>query len=332
MIVTEARVRRETGTPEQQALLGRYEALLYSDSLGLTQFGAFVETIWPGARSSNPHWHETQDEFLYMLDGRATWLHPGGETEIGPGEALVWPAGAPNYHALENRSDAPCRYVVAGTRSGGDVVHYPTRGETLYSGETHWQVLDAAGAVVRSGPMHDWLLGKPPRRPADPPGVGGHFRPGEVPETEVISSYPGACNLGRGQLFYRKLGDAGGLSQFGATLERLRPGGRSSQLHWHDREDEFLLLLSGRLTVQEGDATFTLSPGDAAGWQAGVALGHTVRNHATEDAVFILIGTRDPDDICHYPGLDLRSEPHAGAHRFVHLDGTPWDKPQEGTQ
>ena len=146
------------------------------------------------------------------------------------------------------------------------------------------------------------------------------IRKDSLPEEEIASSYPAPHTLPGGQLFVRRLSDSLGMDQFGATLERLVPGGRSSLLHWHEKEDELLLLLSGQLTVIEGEEEHILAPGDAAGWKAGVQVGHTIRNDGAEDAVFFLVGTRFSDEVCHYPGLDLIDRPEG----YQHLDGTPY--------
>ena len=54
----------------------------------------------------------------------------------------------------------------------------------------------------------------------------------------------------------RRLGDAGGLSDFGVNLMTLPPGGWSSQRHWHSHEDEFVYVLEGELTlVEDGGET-----------------------------------------------------------------------------
>ena len=102
----------------------RYSAALYSDTGGLTQFGAFVETLEPGSASSDRHWHEAEDEFLYMLTGEATVIEDDGAHVIGPGDACCWPAGVANGHHVVNRSDAPCSYLIVGTRAPSDRVHY----------------------------------------------------------------------------------------------------------------------------------------------------------------------------------------------------------------
>ncbi|HJQ27957.1 MAG TPA: hypothetical protein VJ827_01340, partial [Rubrobacter sp.] len=63
----QAPVDRTTG--EDAQTYGDTESLRYSDAGGLTQFGAYVQTLQPGSRSSDRHWHEEEDEFLYMLSG-----------------------------------------------------------------------------------------------------------------------------------------------------------------------------------------------------------------------------------------------------------------------
>jgi hypothetical protein len=51
---------------------GPARGLRFSDTGGITQFGAFVECLPPGSRSSLCHWHLREDEFVYMLEGEVT--------------------------------------------------------------------------------------------------------------------------------------------------------------------------------------------------------------------------------------------------------------------
>ena len=56
------------------------------------------------------------------------------------------------------------------------------------------------------------------------------------------SIYPapwGAEMAGRSSI---RLGEAGGLTQFGANLVILEPGAKSSLRHWHRSEDEFVMV------------------------------------------------------------------------------------------
>ena len=104
--------------------LGSYRAVLLSDAGELTQFGAFVETLHPGSKSSRKHWHEREDEFIYVLEGEVTLVEGDGEFVLTPGDAATFKAGVANGHRLENRSALDASYMVVGTRSSEDVVHY----------------------------------------------------------------------------------------------------------------------------------------------------------------------------------------------------------------
>jgi uncharacterized cupin superfamily protein len=130
---------------------GTVDTAKFSDAGGITQFGGFVQTLQPGARSSNRHWHEKEDEFLYVLAGEVTITENDGEHLLRPGDAACWPAGVPNAHHVANRSDAPCTYLIVGTRLTQDVCHYPDLGRTLYSEGETWRLVEADGSVVKTG-------------------------------------------------------------------------------------------------------------------------------------------------------------------------------------
>ena len=131
------------------SILGEW--LHYSDAGGLTQFGAYVETLAPGSRSSERHWHEKEDEFLFVLSGEATIVEDDGASVLHPGDAACWPAGTPIAHHVVNRSDAPCIYLIVGTRVTHDVCHYPDVGRILYTEGEDWRVEAAGGTVLKSG-------------------------------------------------------------------------------------------------------------------------------------------------------------------------------------
>lgn len=115
-----------SGYPEPyNAGLGDYSAVPISDAGGLTQFGAFTETLPPGSMSSLRHWHENEDEFIFVLDGEVTLVDDSGPQILHPGDAATFKAGDPNGHHLVNRSGAPVTYLVVGTRAQFDRAHYP---------------------------------------------------------------------------------------------------------------------------------------------------------------------------------------------------------------
>lgn len=94
------------------------------DAVGLTQFGVNLTTLPPGGRSSLRHWHEVEEEMVFVLSGRLTLVEDDGEADLGPGEAAAFPAGTGNGHHLLNRGTATATYLEIGTRPSRDVAHY----------------------------------------------------------------------------------------------------------------------------------------------------------------------------------------------------------------
>lgn len=99
-----------------------------SDPGTLGQLGALIQTIPPGVATSRNHWHAQEDEMVLLLEG-CLLLHEGETvTAMQPGDAAVFPAGVALGHHLENRSDAPARLLVVGTRAPTDIIHYTDDG------------------------------------------------------------------------------------------------------------------------------------------------------------------------------------------------------------
>jgi len=119
----------------------------------------------------------------------------------------------------------------------------------------------------------------------------------------------------------RRLGDAGGLSDFGVNLMTLPPGSWSSQRHWHSHEDEFVYVLEGELTLVEDGGATTLRAGDCAAFPKGSGNGHHLVNNSTALAVYLEAGSRQPQDLTTCSDIDLMSSNADG--RFVHKDGSP---------
>jgi uncharacterized cupin superfamily protein len=111
--------------------LGEYSNANLGDAAGLTQFGAHLEILHPGGKSSMRHWHEAEDEFVYVLAGTLTLVEDSGETALAAGDAAAWRAGADNAHRLENRGTADASYLVVGTRAAHDRIHYRDHDLTL---------------------------------------------------------------------------------------------------------------------------------------------------------------------------------------------------------
>lgn len=122
----------------------------------------------------------------------------------------------------------------------------------------------------------------------------------------------------------RALGDALGLQNFGVNLVRLPPGCASSQRHWHTKQDEFVYVLEGEVTLVTDAGEQVLGPGMAAGFPAGKADGHHLVNRSGRDALYLEVGDRTAGDECDYPDIDLAVRWIEGEERFVHKDGRPY--------
>ncbi len=93
---------------------------------GVNQFGVNHLTLAPGAYSSLRHWHEGEDEFVYVLSGEVTLIDDSGEHRLSEGGFAGFAAGVANAHHLANRSDAPASLIVVGSRKRGlETIHYP---------------------------------------------------------------------------------------------------------------------------------------------------------------------------------------------------------------
>jgi uncharacterized cupin superfamily protein len=91
---------------------------------GLTQFGVNICTLKSGSASSQRHWHENEDEFVYVLEGEVVLREDGGETVLKPGDAAAWKAGVPNGHTIINRSSRDAVFIEVGTRAPSERAHY----------------------------------------------------------------------------------------------------------------------------------------------------------------------------------------------------------------
>src|ERR1700735_1307982 len=95
----------------------------------------------------------------------------------------------------------------------------------------------------------------------------------------------------------RRLGDAGGLRDFGVNLMTLPAGGWSSQRHWHSDEDEFVYVLEGEVTLVEDGGETGLRAGDCAAFPKGTGNGHHLINKSSATAIYLEVGSRSPHDL-----------------------------------
>jgi uncharacterized cupin superfamily protein len=109
--------------PHNKAVQGRSRKRI-GRAAGLTQFGVNICTLKPGAASSQRHWHENEDELVYVLEGEVVLREDDGETVLKAGDSAAWRAGVANGHCLINRSDRDTVFIEVGSRAPTERAHY----------------------------------------------------------------------------------------------------------------------------------------------------------------------------------------------------------------
>ena len=135
------------------------------------------------------------------------------------------------------------------------------------------------------------------------------------------TGYPPPYAAAMDKRFYRRIAPAAGLSDFGVSHVVLKPGGISSQRHWHEGEDELVVMLSGEAVLVEDEAETVMRAGDCAAFPKGVPNAHHLVNRGDEDCVFVAVGKVSTTD-CHYPDIDLLLDGKSSS--FVHKDGSSY--------
>jgi uncharacterized cupin superfamily protein len=110
------------------------------DAAGLTDFGVNLVRLPPGKWSSQRHWHEAEDEFVYVLEGEVVLVEDDGDHVLKPGDFAGWKAGSTNAHCLQNRGGRDAVYLEVGSRRPEtDACHYPDIDLDARAGESFYR-------------------------------------------------------------------------------------------------------------------------------------------------------------------------------------------------
>ena len=124
--ITKAPLRTTSTYPDEfKNVTNGREKYAVGNVAGLTQFGVNITRLKPGAASALRHWHEQEDEFVFVLEGEIVLIEDGGETLLKPGDAAGFKAGVANGHHLVNRSGRDAVFLEVGTRAATERAHYP---------------------------------------------------------------------------------------------------------------------------------------------------------------------------------------------------------------
>ena len=134
------------------------------------------------------------------------------------------------------------------------------------------------------------------------------------------TGYPPPFNEQVAGRWYRRLAPATGLTEMGASHVTLEPGAWSSQRHWHDSEDEMVVMLSGHAVLIEDDGEIEVGPGDVLAWAKGSTNGHHLINRSEKPCTFIAISA-GPRGKGGYSDIDMMFDDGA----YYRKDGTRYD-------
>ncbi|HWI76716.1 MAG TPA: cupin domain-containing protein [Sphingomicrobium sp.] len=138
-------------------------------------------------------------------------------------------------------------------------------------------------------------------------------------EQTNVTGYPAPFDQPVAGRWQRRVGDSAGLTELGARHVTLEPGAWSSQRHWHEGEDELLVMISGRAVLVEDEGETELVSGDIATWPKGVQNGHHLINRSAEPCSFICVSAGSETGGA-YSDIDMKFTDSG----YVHKDGTPY--------
>lgn len=97
---------------------------------GLSRIGLSRGRIPPGGESFAYHAHEAEEEWVFIVSGRARARIDDRDHELGPGDFAAFPAPQA-AHLLTNPYDVDCVYLMGGERGlATDVLRYPDLGRS----------------------------------------------------------------------------------------------------------------------------------------------------------------------------------------------------------
>jgi uncharacterized cupin superfamily protein len=134
------------------------------------------------------------------------------------------------------------------------------------------------------------------------------------------TGYPFPFNQEVQGRWWKRIAPLAGLTELGASHVTLEPGAWSSQRHWHDGEDELVVMLSGKAVLVEDDGETEVTAGDILAWPKGSTNGHHLINRSDQPCSFVAISA-GPRTTGGYSDIDMM---WTGDGRFVHKDGSPY--------
>ncbi len=275
---------------------------MLSRMAGLRRIAVNLAWIPPGKESAIYHVHHREEEWLYVLEGRGVAEFGDVEQEVGPGDFLGFPPGT--AHHLRNPRGERLLFLEGGeVIPDVEVAEFPRLRRHL----VRWGNRFAAYPMEAEVPFL-------PAGSELPGELFGVERRTEAPRVLVPAAERGPAREfhhpqnPRSEVHLAALSRPAGLRRVAVVHSRLPPGKESFAYHVHQRDEEWMFVLSGRGVAEIGEREVEIGPGDFLGFPArGPA--HDTRAAPGEEIVYLQGGDawgRDTIDIVDFPRLGLR--------------------------
>lgn len=141
-------------------------------------------------------------------------------------------------------------------------------------------------------------------------------------EASNRTGYPDPFHHEMAGRWWKRIAPLAGLTELGASHVVMEPGAWSSQRHWHEGEDELVIMLTGKAILVEDDGEVEVGSGDVLAWAKGVANGHHLINRSDEPCSFIAISAGRNEGGA-YSDVDMIWTPDE---RFCRRDGSEYPR------
>jgi uncharacterized cupin superfamily protein len=97
----------------------------FGPALGASQMGASVYELPPGQSICPYHYEYPEEEWLFVLGGRVTLRHPGGEEELREGDVVCFQPGPDGAHKVTCLGQETARVLMTSTKQTPAIAVYP---------------------------------------------------------------------------------------------------------------------------------------------------------------------------------------------------------------
>jgi uncharacterized cupin superfamily protein len=102
-----------------------------------------------------------------------------------------------------------------------------------------------------------------------------------------------------------RLGDDAGSEKLGLSLWEVPPGKAAYPYHWHEQEEEMIIVLAGTPNLRTPDGWRRLEQGEIVSFRVGEQGAHQIVNDTDETIRFLSISSwANGPEICFYPDSD----------------------------